>query len=247
MLSVFASPLLLHPFEPFDPFEPFQGWHYGRNRGVTAQERDGALEIEVEVPRFAPSDLSVTAHPENSTLVVTGRRVAADGAPDEFRRVFEVSATEYNHREMKWSAEHGVLRIRVPRAAETRVAVAADQRAVALPPAAEALEAVNQMAWPPEFKRSETASQIEFKAKLPAALAAEHVDVRLRGSGILDVSVRAHVETVKKDEHGRAYFRQSQASTRSTALHVPPNTVASDVNVRLNEHEITITVQKHAA
>jgi len=239
MSGCFATPLR------FGPFVDFSGAFAPRDHGITAWEQDGALDIEMEIPRYGPNDVNVTSEPELSALVVTGNRTAADGKPISFRKCLAVSSSDFDHSLLTWSAANGVLHIRVPKTPK-QVAIPVENQ-VAIAETSRAIEAVNQMAWPPAFTTTETPEQIDFKAVLPDTLTAENVDAHLRGGGVLSVAVRAHMETVRKDEFGHVIFSESQSSMRSTGLRVPLGTKPKDVKVKVDGHTIDITVKKHPA
>lgn len=239
---------MLDPFLRWPGLLHHGGAQHGSGPRVNAHEDGGAVYFEVEVPRYRPEEISVTTDLDNGILTIAGTR-AGGGADAHFERRFSVLTDVVDLAQLQSKVELGVLSITIPKKPESPIAP---------PPAAGTLtattagaltspsyDAATKMSWPPKFDVADSATELVYTAVLPGELAADNVDVHLERGGDLSVSVRAHLENVKKNEKGEVTFSESRSLQYSTHLAVPRNTQPNDIAVTLKNGSLRVGVAKH--
>lgn len=275
-----ASPALLlgsGPFAPADPFfnvslaaDPFMvSPLFGVNNAIAppvhvARADDGGLLVEVEVPRFGPDDVTVTADKERGVISVKGK---CDWGNFVFERTFSVNTDVVDVEKLTSEVRNGVLTIKVPHvpppaveanttnttstddsATEKKQVAATTQSTVAADDAADAravYDAAAEMTWPPQFSVEDSATSLVYTCALPESVRANNIDVHLERGAYLQFAVRCNCENVQKDAKGNVTFAESRSLNYATPLRVPRGTVAGDVSVALKKGKLRITVKKH--
>jgi len=193
----------------------------------------------------------VTSDLDRSLITIRGARKGVNGKVErQFERCFSIDPEELDLAGLTTATEHGVVTVTIPKRPPPPPAPKQYSTAVATRDAGALTspnyDAAAQMAWPPKFEHTATDSELVYTSALPAALTADNVDVHLERGGQLSVSVKAHVENVKKDDKGNVVHSESRSLHYSTALGVPKGTQPQDVHVNLADGTLKIVVTKHA-
>jgi HSP20 family molecular chaperone IbpA len=229
---------------------------------LSAHEGDKEVTVELEVPRYRPEDIKVSADAATGSVTIEGQRGAQPpsgtgrththvGVP-HFKRQFTVSPRLYDLGKMTTTVDAGLLTISIPRkevpkAIEpkaTPVAVEGKGGEVATTKKEEgtvALPFQHIHHWPPKLqvvKGNKPGLAVTYRYDLPAGIPAGEVKVDMLDNGALRIDVN-HKHR-KESEHG---FEEHTASfTRH--LQLPEGTKPEDVVANYKDGHLSIDVHE---
>jgi HSP20 family molecular chaperone IbpA len=261
---------MLTPFDFVfeDPFFHTPGFfyptahHHHPSYQVSVYEiKEGAM-VEVEVPRFRPDEVKVTADFDTGVVTIEGRHpmgAAEQGAThsasqvESFKRYFTVDPTMLDLSKMVTQVNDGLLTIRIPQKPHapkpeppkaTSIAIAGTPAAITEGPNKD-----NQVAkadnhlyshWPPKLEVATKPADgvaVRYDYALPRGVNPENVKVQVLDNG----GLRVDVSHSTKREEGNYHEERSASFTRYFQL--PAGTKPERVVAKFDNGHLKVEVK----
>lgn len=216
-------------------------------------EHEKDFVFQMQVPGFAPSDVQLKVDAKDGVVTFSGKRSNTKLHREaSFEHSFTVSPNDFDLSAATTSVEHGVASVTIPKkvlppppAPTDAPAVTTTTSAAEVAAPTAAYEAAAKMSWPPKFTPAVSDKEITFSCALPPQISSNNVDVHL-DHGALLVTVRAMVDTEKKDSRGNVVYHSTRSLQYTTPLEVPRGTRNEDVSAVLDQGKLVIKVAKRA-